>query len=446
METNFTPTDVVIIGGGMAGLSTACYLARASVPVTLFEKAANLGGRAATENHEGYLFNRGIHAIYTGGATSEVLQDLEIPYNCGSPKETYLLHQGQISPFPASMFLLLRNRLLTIGDKIELARLFSMLPRLKAKSLAHISVQEWIERTIKHPQVRQLMASTARVFVYSAALDMVSAEIFVTKLQLSLKHPVHYVEGGWQTLIEGLHRTAEQAGVCIVAGRRIVSVEYQNDRVQGVRLSDGSVLPTFRVVLATNPQDATKLIDGGTYAPLREIVDPLIPARVACLDVALRRLPEPRYPVVQDLDRPRFLSVQSFYTRVTPEGGALISTFKQLDPLHPTDPNQDERELEDLLDTAQPGWRDVLVKRVFLPRIEAIGMLPTASRGGYAGRPGPRVPGIANLYLAGDWIGEGFLSDSSMGSARQVAQLILQDGSLTTMPKTLVGSQRKPLG
>ena len=145
---------------------------------------------------------------------------------------------------------------------------------------------------------------------------------------------------------------------------------------------------------------------------------------------------------MQDLDGPRFLTVQSLYSRVAPEGGALIYTFRQLDPARPTDPREDERDLEDLLDTAQPGWRDVLVKRQYLPRIEAVSTLPTASGGGFAGRPGPRVPGLANLYLAGDWIGpEGFLVDASMASARQVAHLLLQDGS-PSQGKAVAGSMR----
>jgi phytoene dehydrogenase-like protein len=158
-------------------------------------------------------------------------------------------------------------------------------------------------------------------------------------------------------------------------------------------------------------------------------VKSLLPARIACLDVALSRLPVPDRPVVQDLDRPRFMSAQSVYSRIAPEGAALIISFKQLDPRYPGDPKEDERELEELLDAAQPGWRDVVVRRQYLPRIEAVGALPIATEGGFAGRPDTEVPGIANLYLAGDWVGpEGFLVDASMASARRAARLLMVDG------------------
>ena len=75
---------------------------------------------------------------------------------------------------------------------------------------------------------------------------------------------------------------------------------------------------------------------------------------------------------------------------------------------------------------------DMLLKRQYLPRIEAAGTLPTAKEGGFAGRPDCRVPGIGDLYLAGDWVGpEGFLVDASMASARRTARLLMDDGSLS---------------
>jgi phytoene dehydrogenase-like protein len=182
------------------------------------------------------------------------------------------------------------------------------------------------------------------------------------------------------------------------------------------------------VVVATSPRDAAKLVDGGEHSAMCHIVEGLIPARIACLDVALERLPVPDRPVVQDLDAPRFMSAQSVYSRVAHEGAALIISFKQLDPRYPGDPREDERDLEDLLDTAQPGWRGAQVRRQYLPRIEALGALPDAREGGFAGRPGSRVAALDNLYLAGDWVGsEGFLVDASMASAHRVAELVLEE-------------------
>ena len=60
-------SDVVIIGGGLGGLTAATYLARAGKSVTLFEKSRHLGGRATTQTKSGFQFNLGPHALYCGG-------------------------------------------------------------------------------------------------------------------------------------------------------------------------------------------------------------------------------------------------------------------------------------------------------------------------------------------------------------------------------------------
>ncbi|MDQ3923047.1 MAG: NAD(P)/FAD-dependent oxidoreductase [Actinomycetota bacterium] len=425
MEPEITQSDVIVVGGGMAGLTAACYLARSRVDATLFEKAPILGGRAATRESDGFLFNRGIHALYTGGVTSRALEELDITYGHGTPKETFVLQGGELRSFPASLPQFLRTDLLSVGDKLALVRFFATLARTKPRDLAGTSVQEWLDRNVRRPRLHRMMVALAYPLVYTSALDLVSAEVFVDKFQRALKHPVHYIDGGWQVLVDGLRTAAERAGVRINSDAHVEAVEVDGARARGVHLRDGRLMQASAVVVATGPRDAARLVDGGDDQPLRRIVNGLVPTRVACLDVALERLPIPDRPVVQDLDGPRFMTTQSLYSRVAPEGGALIYTFKQLDPRHPGNPREDEQDLEELLDAAQPGWRDMLIKRQYLPRIEAVGALPTASGGGFAGRPGVEVSGLVNLYLAGDWVGpEGFLVDASVASAKRAAQLV----------------------
>src|SRR5690349_20540906 len=94
MDTQHVSTDVVVVGGGLAGLTAATYLARAGVAVTLFEKAAGLGGRAATQHYDDFRFNRGVHALYRGGAAEHVLRELGIPYGGGRPQGIFMHHAG----------------------------------------------------------------------------------------------------------------------------------------------------------------------------------------------------------------------------------------------------------------------------------------------------------------------------------------------------------------
>ena len=153
---------------------------------------------------EGFLFNRGGHALYTGGAASRAFEELGVTYEHGIPKDTFVLQDGRISAFPADPLGLLRTDALDVRDKLALFRFFVTLGRAKPQALARTSVQEWLDLKIHRPQLHQVMTAFARTFSYTTALDLVSAQMFVEKFQRSLKHPIHYIDGGWQVLVDGL--------------------------------------------------------------------------------------------------------------------------------------------------------------------------------------------------------------------------------------------------
>ncbi len=58
-------TDVVVVGGGLAGLAAARRLHRAGVPWRLLEASDRLGGRVATDCVDGFLLDRGFQVLNT---------------------------------------------------------------------------------------------------------------------------------------------------------------------------------------------------------------------------------------------------------------------------------------------------------------------------------------------------------------------------------------------
>jgi phytoene dehydrogenase-like protein len=156
------------------------------------------------------------------------------------------------------------------------------------------------------------------------------------------------------------------------------------------------------------------------------MADNAVPVTAACLDIALSSLPQPHARFALGIDQPLYFSVHSAVANLAPEGGAMIHVAKYLHPTDSPSPQTTEQELEGLLDLVQPGWRDVLVERRFLPNMVVTNAQVTATVGGLAGRPGPAVPNMPNLYVVGDWVGPaGMLVDGCFASAKQTADMIL---------------------
>jgi phytoene dehydrogenase-like protein len=70
--------DVVVVGGGMAGLTAAAYLCRAGRKVLLCEKEAKVGGLVNTFSHQGFIFDGGIRALENSGIVMPMLRQLGI--------------------------------------------------------------------------------------------------------------------------------------------------------------------------------------------------------------------------------------------------------------------------------------------------------------------------------------------------------------------------------
>ena len=418
--------DVAVVGGGLAGLAAAALLARRGHPVVLFERTATLGGRAVTHAAGGFRLNLGPHALYRRGPGAAVLDTLGVRYTGGVPDASggLALDGGAAHALPGGLVSLLTTGLFGPVAKLETARLLGGFQRLDAERHRRRSVRDYLDASIRHPAVRRLVQALFRLATYTNDPEHQSAGVAIAQLQLALRTSVTYLDGGWQTLVDGLRAAAEASGVRIATGAPVSGIVHDG-AVRGVRLRDGTTVPARAAVIAAAPVTALELLGDTALPAFRERLGALVPVKAACLDVALGHLPRAKTRFALGIDRPLYYSVHSAVARLAPAGGAVVHVAKYVAAGEPGDPKANERELEDVLDRLQPGWRAAVVERRFLPALVVSHATVTAAAGGLAGRPAPAVPGVERLYVAGDWVGaEGLLADASLASARQVADLI----------------------
>ena len=87
MRTDF---DVIVVGGGLAGLAAGATAAMGGASTVVLE-AHQPGGRARVAERSGFVFNNGIHALFTGGPGATVLRTLGIqPKGAAPPMDRYM--------------------------------------------------------------------------------------------------------------------------------------------------------------------------------------------------------------------------------------------------------------------------------------------------------------------------------------------------------------------
>ncbi|HWO54372.1 MAG TPA: FAD-dependent oxidoreductase [Paenibacillus cookii] len=422
--------DVAIIGGGVAGLTAAVYAAKAGKQTVLIEKQERLGGRAITNKKNGAYFNLGGHALYHGDAW-ETFRELGLRLQGNQPSvDAYGIWKGTLKTLPTNAASLLATPLVSWKGKMELAAWLAKFGKLDTRLYDGISLREWIEGQIKDPMVRHIFYSLLRTASYVVAPDLQAAGPALRQLKNALKG-VLYLDRGWGETVEELRRLASRLGVACLTGSKAVAIGHDQGAVRHVLCDNGTKIIAGSIIIAAPPEEAYRLVPQADRTALRTWKEQAIPVTAACLDVALRRLPKPKQQFVYGIDQTVFLSNQSRAACLSDDGAQVISLMKYQGT--DTDAKRDLLELEQTLDLVQPGWRNELAAKQYLPKMTVCHDFMHIKR---KENPGPAVPEIAGLYVAGDWASHGEqLVDAATASAKRAVRHILARTGTEGMPE-----------
>jgi squalene-associated FAD-dependent desaturase len=256
---------VIIIGGGLAGLSAACELADRGYEVVLTERRPSLGGRACSfpdPQGRGDV-DSGQH-VFLKCCTYYIrfLQRLGVWGKTRLQKRLQVTvidtHTGastlEGSSLPAPFHLLpsfLRFRHLSALDKTRTA--YAMLSilftdRMKNNDLDSISFYRWLKNHGQTEAAIDRFWNLIGLATLNEDVRRVSADLAMMVFQEGfLKRPdganVGYATVGLTSLVgTEARRYIEERGGRVLLGQKTEELLLEGERIAGVRLADGSVL------------------------------------------------------------------------------------------------------------------------------------------------------------------------------------------------------------
>lgn len=189
------PASVAIVGGGYAGMAAAVTLAERGVPVTVFEAASSLGGRARRVDWNGVVLDNGLHILI--GAYRETLRLVAlVNRDAGNalrrlPLDWHIHERFRLraAPLPAPWHLALG--LLTahgagFGERMAAAVFMRTLRNTGFRLAQDITVSELLRRHRQGAAVTRHLWHPLCIAALNTPAQTASAQVFLNVLRDSL--------------------------------------------------------------------------------------------------------------------------------------------------------------------------------------------------------------------------------------------------------------------
>lgn len=266
--------SVVIIGGGLGGLSAAVSLAQSGFKVSLYEKNGHLGGKVNRLEKDGFGFDLGpsiltmksifeklfTHAgkdmanyvetvevekqwrsFFPDGTVLDLYSDLEkMAQENADLTEKDMEEYHELLAYAKELYDITEDGYFEQGldDTGEVVKYHGMLKSLSAFDLPS-TMYEAIEKRISNPKFRDMLAYFIK-YVGSSPYDAPA----VLNMMIYMQHAqgIWYVPGGMHKLAEGIVKLGEELGVSFHTNTEVVRLMKEDQRVVAAELADGSLV------------------------------------------------------------------------------------------------------------------------------------------------------------------------------------------------------------
>lgn len=436
----------VVVGGGLAGLASAVWLAEAGVRVTLLERRGSLGGRAHAmpvaavddiPDNGQHVFASGYENLFRYLDSVGTRDKVRFP-----PQMGIRLPGGRLWRMSFAGTGGLR---LALGglpgcgglDRLRTARaqalLFAQAVRQPA-DLDRISADDWLRR-LGMPASARTAAWNAIVIGFTGdkpeqTSAKVPADLFATGIRnaIKMRTPVSigYPTVDLDTLfVTGARRVFAERGVQVRHRAVVRAVEVDSGAVTGVRLADGELVEADAVICAVPVWNIDGMLDQ-------------VPGHERIYAVADHLTPVPIVSVNLYLDRPIGMSVwgeslyggegvleqvwdrQVMHGRSTERGWLYSTTVSAAYELTGKS-NAEITEVQlDMLRRFYPQARDAQLVHSHVVRMPRATF---AQRPGTAGIRPAQETAVRGLALAGDWTRTDW-STTMEGAAQSAARAV----------------------
>jgi oxygen-dependent protoporphyrinogen oxidase len=344
--------DVIIIGGGISGLSTAWWLVQSGLTVQVWEKSARAGGKIKSRHHQGFIteqaasmimdFKPEVDQFFNHSGLSLLKENRSL----NAEKQRYLIHQGQLKALPMTLSKLFFSSLWSTSGKFRLL----MEPFIGKAQINNETVSEFISRRLGQEFLEKAIepfiagtlasdpdyANAAQVIPRLTALEKkfgsITAGIFIHKLigKRTARNPQSFsFVNGMETLVQQLANNESLGFQHSIHVNNIIQHGTHHWEVQAQN-SRGEMQATARHVIISSPADIAAQLLTNVDTQLSQLLTQINYTPLSVVHIGL-----PRSAIQHPLDSAGFLvpRIEQKKAHITINGNLWMSSiFSQRAP------------------------------------------------------------------------------------------------------------------